>query len=138
MTRVVTDSMFVYHFIDLDLRVEIYFEKEGAAENGIIDFEIGDIGTSTELYWNLKKISCRACLLFINFWVTKKQLLTALLTCTFIRSFLKSFNLPSYSSEWRKSYTLRPAVDVSKNSGVKGFPVFLGKSGREFVRNCCL
>ena len=118
--------------------VEIYFEKEGAAENGIVDFEIGDIGTSAKLYWNLKKISCRACLLFINFWVTKKQLLTTLLTCTFIRSLLNSFNLPSYSSESRKRYTLRPVADMSKNSGGKGFLVFLGKGGREFVRNYCL
>ena len=36
--------MFVYHFVDPDLRVEIIFRKEGTAENGGIDFEIGDIG----------------------------------------------------------------------------------------------
>ena len=39
--------MFVYHFVDPDLRVEIFFEKEGAAENVGINFEIGDINTST-------------------------------------------------------------------------------------------
>ena len=32
--RVVTDDLFVYHFIDSDLRVEIFSEKGGAAENG--------------------------------------------------------------------------------------------------------
>ena len=39
------DSMFVYHFIDSDLRAEMFFEKEQTAENGVVDFEIGEIGT---------------------------------------------------------------------------------------------
>ena len=38
--------MFVYHFVDPDMRVEMVFRKDGIAENGGIDFEIGDIGTS--------------------------------------------------------------------------------------------
>ena len=42
----VIDSMFVCHFVDLDLRVEAFFKKEGTGENGGIDFELGDIGTS--------------------------------------------------------------------------------------------
>ena len=42
----VIDSIFVYHFVDPDLKVEVIFRKEGTAENGGIDFEIGDIGTS--------------------------------------------------------------------------------------------
>ena len=42
----VIDSIFVYHFLDPDLKVEVIFRKEGTAENGWIDFEIGDIGTS--------------------------------------------------------------------------------------------
>ena len=45
--------MFVYHFIDPDLKVEIFFEKEGkegAAKNGGVAFEIGDISTSTHLH----------------------------------------------------------------------------------------
>ena len=46
--------MFVYHFADPDLRVQIFFEKEGAAENGGADFEIGDLGTSQHFYWRLK------------------------------------------------------------------------------------
>ena len=29
----VIDSMFVYQFVDLDLRIEIFFEKESPAEN---------------------------------------------------------------------------------------------------------
>ena len=39
--------MFVYYFVDPDLRVEIIFRKERAAESGI-DFEIRDIGTSVQ------------------------------------------------------------------------------------------
>ena len=46
----VIDSMFVYHFCDLDLRAEIFFQKEWAEENGGVDIEIGDIGTSAHLY----------------------------------------------------------------------------------------
>ena len=60
----VIDSMFVYHFVDPDLRVEIIFRKEGTVENGGIDFEIGDIGTSAHWYWRLKKFSYRVPLLF--------------------------------------------------------------------------
>ena len=48
--------MFVYHFVDPDLRVETFFEKDEAAENGGVDFEIRDIGLSAHLYLRLKKI----------------------------------------------------------------------------------
>ena len=64
--------MFVYHFIDLDLRVEIFLKKEGAGENEGVDFEIGDISTSAHLYWRLKKISSRVCLLFWFFLLIKR------------------------------------------------------------------
>ena len=107
MTRVVIDSIFVYHFVDPDMRVEIIFRKEETSENGGIDFEIGDTGTSVHWYWRLNKISCRACLIFYYFIGDNKQLLKALLTCTFIRSLLNSFDLPSYSSISRKRCTLR-------------------------------
>ena len=53
----VTGSIFVYHFVDPDLKVEAIFRKVGPAENGGIDFEIGDIGTSANWYWRLKKIA---------------------------------------------------------------------------------
>ena len=42
--------MFVYCFVDPDLRVEIIFRKERTAESGGIDFEIADIDTSAHLY----------------------------------------------------------------------------------------
>ena len=38
------------HFIDPDMGVVITFRKEGTAENWGIDFEIGDIGTSSHWY----------------------------------------------------------------------------------------
>ena len=38
--------MFVYRFVDPDLRNEIIFRKERTAEGGRIDFEIVDIDTS--------------------------------------------------------------------------------------------
>ena len=59
----VIDSMFVHHFVDPDLRVETFFETDGAAENGGVDFEIEDIGTSTRLTLEVEENSCRACLL---------------------------------------------------------------------------
>ena len=34
--------MFVYHFVDSDLSVQTISRKKGIAENGGIDFEIGD------------------------------------------------------------------------------------------------
>ena len=35
----VIDGKSVYHLVDPDLRVEIFFEKEGAAENGGVDLK---------------------------------------------------------------------------------------------------
>ena len=46
----VIDSMFVWHFVDPNLRVEIIFRKESTAEHGEIDFEIVDINTSVHWY----------------------------------------------------------------------------------------
>ena len=43
--------MFVYHFVNPKLRVDIIFRKERTAENEEIDFEIVDIDTSA--YWVL-------------------------------------------------------------------------------------
>ena len=46
----VIDSMFVYHFVDPGLRIEIIFRKERAGENEGINFEIVDRGTSAHWY----------------------------------------------------------------------------------------
>ena len=60
--------MFVYLFVDPDLRVGTFFAKDGSAANWSVDYEIGDIFTSAHLYWTLKKILCRTCLLALSFW----------------------------------------------------------------------
>ena len=64
--------MFVYHFVDPELKVDLRFKKEGKVENGAVDFEIGDIGTSAHWHWRLKKISCehvRFLLSFVHYWI---------------------------------------------------------------------
>ena len=84
--------MFFYHLIVPDLKVETFFEKDEAAENGGAHFEIVDIGSSAYLYWKLKEISCRACLLLnffdmcfhppiIEFRIEEKYTVRLLLTC---------------------------------------------------------
>ena len=42
--------MFFYHLIVPDLKVETFFEKDEAAENGGAHFEIVDIGSCAYLY----------------------------------------------------------------------------------------
>ena len=36
----VIDSVLIYNFVNFDLRIETFFEKDKAAENGGIDYEI--------------------------------------------------------------------------------------------------
>ena len=50
---IIIGSMFVYYFVDPDLRVEIIFRKEGTTESGDIDFEIVDIGISAHWYYSI-------------------------------------------------------------------------------------
>ena len=47
---VVIKSIFVSHFVDPGLRVEIIFRKERTGENEGINFEIVDIDTSAHWY----------------------------------------------------------------------------------------
>ena len=42
--------MFIYHFVNPKLRVDIIFRKERTAKNERIDFEIVDIDTSAHWY----------------------------------------------------------------------------------------
>ena len=44
--------MFVYYFVDPDLRVEINFRKEKTAERGV-DFEIVNIDSSAHWYLSI-------------------------------------------------------------------------------------
>ena len=55
----------------IDSIFDILRKREDNKKWGI-DFEIGDIGTSTHLYFRLKKVSYKACLLFDYFFGDKK------------------------------------------------------------------
>ena len=65
----------VSHFVNPDLRVEIFFKKEGEVGNGGTHSEIGDVGTSAHLYWRLNQLTCKDGLLcfFIVSLVTKNN-----------------------------------------------------------------
>ena len=67
--------MLIYHFVDLNLGVEIFFEKERTTETWNVDFEVENSGTSVHLYFG------RGCLLFYCFfWWQKRITFKALLT----------------------------------------------------------
>ena len=68
----VINIKFIYHFVDPDLTVEIFFEKKGTVENGNVDFQIRDIGTSTHMYWRLKRSNAGLVYFFIVFFYDKK------------------------------------------------------------------
>ena len=68
--------MFVYHFVDLDLRVGIFFEKEGAAKNGEVDFEI--LAFVLKVKENFMQ---RLSVFFIVFVNKKKALKSSLSMC---------------------------------------------------------
>ena len=67
----VIDGIFVYHFLDRDLRVEIISRKEGTAENRGTDFEIWDVGTSAHWFWRLKKFHAEPVCFLLPFWSQK-------------------------------------------------------------------
>ena len=46
----------------------MFFRKEQAAENGGIDFEIRDIGTSAHWYWRLKDFMQSLSADLLLFW----------------------------------------------------------------------
>ena len=61
------------------MRVEMFFEKEGAVKNAGIHFEIGDVGIFINLHLGLKKTSCRGCLLFWSQKIASNSFLGLLL-----------------------------------------------------------
>ena len=46
--------MLVYHFVDLNLGVEIFFEKERTTETWNVDFEVENSGTSVHQYFGVE------------------------------------------------------------------------------------
>ena len=47
--------MFPCHFVDPDIKVKVFFEKEGAIESEDVDFEIGGRGTCCTLVLGLEE-----------------------------------------------------------------------------------
>ena len=76
-------------------------------------------------YWRLKTMSCRACLFFYYFFGNKKQLLKALLICTFIHLLLNLLIcLAAVQNQGRYTLRLLCCSCTQKDWG-KGFLVFL-------------
>ena len=118
--------MFVYHFFDLDVRVEIIFRKEEKAGSGDIYFEIGDIGTSADWYWRLKKISCRACVFFYSLFITSfKSPFDVYFYPFTVR--LDYLDLRSYSSKIEEKIHITAVVLLCSEVLGKGFFCFPGR-----------
>ena len=67
-----TVCSFTIYYVDPELRIEAFFQKDEAQQKmgeGGGNYKMEDIGTSAHLYWRLKKILCRACLVFLLFLV---------------------------------------------------------------------
>ena len=64
----VIDTILIYHFVDLGLGIEIFFERGKATEKGGVDFKTGSRHICT-LGLGLKKNLCRVCLLFYSFFL---------------------------------------------------------------------
>ena len=99
-TRVVIDSLFVYHFIDPDLRVKTFFQKRWSCRKWRRWFQNRGCRHLCTLVLKVEE-NIMQSLSAPLFCLTgdRKYLLKALLTCTFIPSLL--------NSKWRKNYTLR-------------------------------
>lgn len=94
-------KLHVKHFVDPDLEVKIFFEKEGATEEGgCVDFEILHWGNEI-VYWGWKNL-CRTYLLlhcwflFFFFGGNKKIASKSSLTRTFIPWLSSYFNISSW------------------------------------------
>ena len=111
--------MFVYHFVDPDLSVEIFLENKGPAENRGVDFKIGDISTSTRLYWR-----CRDSLVFCQFLATKWLL----------KALRKEFSVFLGQTGWELQKTIVSSKAVPKNLNMKYRSEF--KHG--FTNHSCL
>ena len=100
--------MFVYHFVDPDLTVETFFEIDRGAENRVVDFGIGNIGTSACLYWIWKKISCKTCLLSYCFLCQQKV--------AFKSSLYQYFHYSIIEFRIEEKIHTKTVVDVSRDS----------------------
>ena len=101
----VIESTFVYHFVDSELRVEILFEKDGASENGGVDWQLCTVVLEVEENF-MQNLSA-----FLLFFGDKNKCLKTLLTCTII---------PSLLSFEEKIYT-KAVVNMSRGDGKRAF-----------------
>ena len=121
-TRVVINSMFIYHFIDPDLRVETIFEKDEAKENGGVDCEIALV--HKYLYTLVLKVkenlmqSLSALLLFFG---DKKIAFKSSLD-QYLHPFIIEFRI-------EEKIHNKTVVDVSRGTGGRVFLFFLQKLG---------
>ena len=120
-TRVVINSMFIYHFIDPDLRVETVFEKDEAKENGGVDCEIALV--HKYLYTLVLKVeeNLMQSLSALLFFGDKKIAFKSSLDVNF-HPFIIEFRIEE------KIHT-KTVVDVSRGTGGRVFLFFLEKLG---------
>ena len=121
-TRVVINSMFIYHFINPDLRVETIFEKDEAKENGGVDCEIALV--HKYLYKLVLKVeenlmqSLSPLLLFFD----DKKIAFKSSVDLYFHPFIIEFRIESKIHN-------KTVVDVSKGTGGRVFLFFLQKLG---------
>ena len=121
-TRVVINSMFIYHFINPDLRVETIFEKDEAKENGGVDCEIGLV--HKYLYKLVLKVeenlmqSLSPLLLFFD----DKKIAFKSSVDLYFHPFIIEFRI-------EEKIHNKTVVDVSRGTGGRVFLFFLQKLG---------
>ena len=121
-TRVVINSMSIYHFIDPNLRVETIFEKDEAKENGGVDCKIALV--HKYLYTLVLKVeenlmqSLSALLLFFG---DKKIAFKSSLD-QYLHPFIIEFRI-------EEKIHNKTVVDVSRGTGGRVFLFFLQKLG---------
>ena len=74
----VIDTLFIYHFVDLDHVVVIFFEVEVATEQGSVDFEIRDWSIFYIKLFEIKEIASKYYVFFGSLVPEKENVLKAL------------------------------------------------------------
>ena len=113
--------MFIYHFVDPDLRVETFFKKDEAAENGGVDFKMGYRYFCT-LVLKVEENFMQSLCTLLYFFGGKKIAFKSSLDLYFHPSIIE-FRIEG------KIHT-EAVVDVPRGIGGR---VFLGETGRGLV-----
>ena len=117
----VIDTIFVYHFVDPDLRLEIFFEKEGQQKMGGVDFEIEENciqSLSTNLLLFGDKIAFKSARgrVFLYSWDRLggvcRKLLSQVKLCQ------RLFRNMKYRSEFKHDFTNRGFLHCFKEKSV--------------------